>query len=139
MSIRHSKGSVKHELFSPESIRTALRSVNGGFDKIKNCELKDFDVSLHQKVLEELCHALFPLLGSVAASKYLHFSAPRLLPMWDRKLRQSKGFEDSASGYIRYMIEFKNDLNIDENHRAAVAHCADNVVRGWDIVCMGRR
>jgi hypothetical protein len=139
MSIKHSKDSVKHELFTPDSIRAALGNVRGEFDKIKNLELEDFDVHLHEKALEELCDALFPIFGSVAASKYLHFSAPRLLPMWDRKLRLSKGIEDSAFGYIRYMIEFKNELKIEKNHRAAVRQCAENAVRGWDIVCMKRR
>src|SRR5271155_5588168 len=96
MSIKHSKDSVKHELITPDLIRAALGGVSDEFDKIKDLELKDFDVQRHEKILKDLCDALFPIFGSVAASKYLHFSAPRFLPMWDRTLRVSKGLEDSA-------------------------------------------
>jgi hypothetical protein len=61
MSIKHSKDSVKHELITPDLIRATLESVSGEFDKIKTLELKDFDVHRHEKTLEELCDALFPI------------------------------------------------------------------------------
>lgn len=137
----HPGRKYKCEVFALQSVLEKLVQVSDDFNAIKKCELMkfDFDLPEHTAELKRLCEALFDIFGSVAASKYLHFSAPKLIPMWDLELRKGKGFKDSPDGFIRYMSWFKDQLEDDDNYRAALQRYPDNVIRGWDIICMERR
>lgn len=139
MAITHARKpyQCKWEIYSVEMLRSALEPVSTPFATIRDLNLTEIDVSQSRIVVEGLCTALFPILGSVAASKYMHFSAPRLLPMWDQDIRDSAGYDDSPSGYIDYLIAFRDQLRIPRNYRKALKRCPDNAVRGWDMECMG--
>ena len=103
MTITHSGGWYKYECYTPLKLRTALRPQEQTFKAIREQELLAFDVQSNNETLEGLCATLFAALGPVAASKFLYFPAPALLPMWDSKLRQAAGYKNSAAGYIAYM------------------------------------
>jgi hypothetical protein len=139
MTIKHSGGWYKYECYTPLKLRTTLRPQEQTFKAIREQELLAFDVQSNNETLEGLCAALFPALGPVAASKFLHFSAPALLPMWDSKLRRAAGYKNSAAGYIAYMTAFQQPLTVKGNREAAKRSYATNIVRAWDIVCMKRR
>lgn len=141
MSITHSRKPhrCKWEIYSVEMLRSALDPVDAPFAKIAKKLLTEIDASQNRIVIENLYAALFPILGSVAASKYMHFSAPHLLPMWDETIREDGGYKNSVSGYFDYLSAFRNQLNVPKNYRKAIERCPDNAVRGWDMECMRRR
>ena len=138
MSVPHPGKQFKCHCYSPQNLRDRLAPLQEEFNRIREQRLMDFDIARNRDILERLCEALFPVLGSVAASKFLHFSAPTLLPMWDSDIRKSRGHEDTAAGYIAYMTDFKDKLTVAENRNEALLK-HPNIVRGWDIVGMERR
>jgi len=139
MSIRQKGGGFKHQEFTPQAIGDQLDPLAQAFTGIAREELRKFDIAKHEEFLLKVCDVLFQFLGSVAGSKYLHFSAPRLFPMWDRSLRIGARFKDSPTGYICYMKQFKTALMDKANEAKALEKHPMNPVRGWDIVCMEQR
>jgi hypothetical protein len=138
MSVTHSQNPnrCKWEIYSVEHLRSALEPMEASFAPIATIGLAEIDMARNGAVIEELCAALFPMLGSVAASKYMHFSAPHLLPMWDKGIREDGGYEDSISGYLDFLSAFSRQLRVPRNYRKAIERCPTNPVRGWDIECM---
>jgi hypothetical protein len=139
MSIRHPGKQFKYQLFELKSLIDALKKSENNFDLLKFSTLLSVDITLHQNKIEELFSALFHIMGAVATSKYLHFSAPRLFPMWDRQIRVKGGFSEDSSGYFAYMSKFKSDLQIESNLEKAKQKYPANPIRGWDIVSMESR
>ena len=139
MSIKHKGNKFKYELYDNKALSEAVDRSRQAFDAVKNSRLLEFDIDGNAQHLQTLFGALFPILGSVASSKYFHFSAPCLFPMWDRQLRLKQGLDDTPNGYIEYMRRFKRQLADPENSKAALAAYPPNAVRGWDIVCMKNR
>jgi hypothetical protein len=139
MSIKHKGNKLKYEIYDNKALAVAVKNSSPSFEAISRYQLLEFDIDENARHLETLCKALFPNLGSVASSKCFHFSAPRLLPMWDRQLRLKQGLDDTPYGYIEYIRRFKLQLAKPENSSAALAAYPANAVRGWDIVCMENR
>ena len=139
MSVKHKGNKLKYEIYDNKALTAAVKSSRPAFEAVSHNQLLEFDIDENAHHLETLCEALFPILGSVASSKYFHFSAPCLFPMWDRQLRLKQGLDDTPNGYIEYMRRFKLQLAKPENSRAALAAYPANAVRGWDIVCMENR
>jgi hypothetical protein len=139
MAVRHPGKRFKFEFYTAEGLRDALTPLQERFNAIRKQQLMHFDIPNNTEILEGLCATLFPALGAIGGSKFLHFSAPRLLPMWDRKIRLAGGYDDSGAGYIAYMTAFQHALTVKENRDEAVRRYPSNIVRGWDIVCMERR
>ncbi len=139
MAINHAGRRYKWEIYGTESMRSALEPVQERFSAIQNEHLKDFVISRNSALIGELFEALFPIVGPVAASKYMHFSAPQLLPMWDDAIRKDAGCEATGNGYVHYVAGYQRQLRVRKNYREAIGKCPHNAVRGWDIVCMERR
>lgn len=139
MAIKHKGDKRKYEIYDNKALADAVGHSVQAFTAVRGSLLLEFDLDSNTRYILTLCEALFPILGSVASSKYLHFSAPQLFPMWDRQLRLKEGLDDTALGYIEYMRRFKKELARRENLKAALAAYPANAVRGWDIVRMKNR
>jgi len=139
MSVRQGGGGFKWETYNIEAFVSALEHMGESFITIRDLDLLDTDVARSRVAIASLFGALLPLLGAVGASKYVHFSAPRLLPMWDSAIIKAAKFEKSSDSYIKFIMQFQQKLRVPGNLRAAKRRCPDNVVRGWDIVSMERR
>lgn len=137
MSIKHDKESMKCHHFGKTEFQSAIDSCQSHFDELKGLSLVSADLSVWEKPISEVCGILFPILGSVASSKYLHFSAPYFFPMWDRQIRIKAKFPDSPVGYVSFMQMFKDQMKL--NFKEAKCKYPSNPVRGWDIVCMENR
>jgi len=139
MAIKHKGDKRKYEIYDNKALFSAVEKSVKSFEAVSGGLLLEFDIDSNSRHILALCETLFPILGSVASSKYLHFSAPHLFPMWDRQLRLKEGLDDTALGYIEYMRRFKKELAKPENLEAALAEYPTNAVRGWDIVRMKNR
>lgn len=141
MPIRAAGGGYRFEQYNAKAIADALRRYDEAFQGIRDAELVDVDIAneANGQVLANICDALFPIMGSVASSKYLHFSAPTLVPMWDRQIRIARNHPDTRDGFLAYVAEFKADLEVPEKLQAALQRYPGNAVRGWDIVGMENR
>ena len=141
MSIRHRGLRFKFEIYTKEHVTESLAPVAGQFGVLQESRLAEFDLcGSNREILVRACEVLFPILGTVAGSKYLHFSAPKLIPMWDRKIRLGAGCRDSVEGFMDYVRTFKAELGNECNLQEALREYPNNAVRGWDIVRMkGRR
>ena len=136
MGIKHTGGRPKWGSFSLADVQDALDQAANSFDGIKSLDLIGIDVKKVETSLLKVLKLIFPPFGSVVASKYLHFSAPRLIPMWDSKIRKARHHPDTPQGFISYVREFKAELAVPKNLRAAKAAYPLNLIRGWDIVNM---
>ena len=136
MSIKAKGNKRKYEIYDNKALTVAVKRSRSAFEAVRYNQLLEFDIDKNAHHLKTLCEALFPILGSVAGSKYFHFSAPCLFPMWDRQLRLKEGLDDTPRGYIEYMRRFKTALAKPEKLRAALAAYPANAVRGLDIVFM---
>ena len=87
MSIKHKGNKLKYEIYDNKALANAVERSRQAFEAVRHNLLLEFDLENNVQYLRTLCEALFPILGSVASSKYLHFSNPCLFPMWDRQLR----------------------------------------------------
>ena len=139
MAVRHPGRRFKYEFYTAQALRDTLQPLQEQFSNIREQTLEDFDIENNTTILRALCGALFPALGAVGGSKFLHFSAPTLLPMWDKRIRLAGKHDDSETGYIEYMTAFKKALRIEANRLEALRRYPNNIVRGWDIACMERR
>jgi hypothetical protein len=139
MGIKHTGGRPKWATFSLARVQKAFTKAATTFDQIKQLELRAADLDEIETSLLRVLKLLFLPLGSVAASKYLHFSAPKLVPMWDRKIRLAQRHSDTPQGFISYMRQFKAELAVPRNLRAATRAYPANPIRGWDMVNMKRR
>jgi len=139
MAIKHKGDKRKCEIYDNIALSNAVGNSVKEFEAVKGGLLLEFDLDSNSRYILALCETLFPILGSVASSKYLHFSAPQLFPMWDRQLRLKEKLDDTAFGYIEYMRRFKKELANPTNLEAALAEYPTNAVRGWDIVRMKNR
>jgi hypothetical protein len=101
--------------------------------------LQDLNLEECSEEIESILAPLFGVLGSVAASKYFHFSRPFLFPMWDATLRKEAQLANSPMGFVQYMRLFQQELLIQENADAAALRYPANLIRGWDIVRMANR
>lgn len=139
VSVKHAGNVYKWEMNSVASIRAALEPMQLRFAVIRREHLRNFVISRHEGFISNLFDAVAAIMGPVAASKFLHFSAPQLLPMWDNAIRINAGCEATGAGYIHYTADCQRQLRVRKNYQAAIERCPDNVVRGWDMVCMERR
>jgi len=139
MAIKTTGRRFRYELYDPDAIANALHQHEDAFLHIRSQVLIEVNLEEHTPLIKAICNTLFPALGSVASSKYLHFSAPTLLPMWDRHIRVARGHEDTVDGFIAYIAEFKEELSDPQNLHAARERYPDNPVRGWDIIGMENR
>jgi hypothetical protein len=139
MAINHAGKRYKWEIHSIESMYAALEPMQERFSTIQNEHLKNFVISRHRVVIVNLFDTLSPIMGPVAASKYMHFSAPQLLPMWDNVIRKDAGCEATGNGYVHFMAGYQRQLRVLSNYREAIDKCPHNAVRGWDMVLMERR
>lgn len=139
MAIRAAGSGFRFEQYDAAVIAAAVRPFEQDFRQVRELIRAEFDIEANRILLARVYNALFPIMDSVASSKYLHFSAPTLLPMWDRQIRIAGHHNDSANGYLAYIADFKAKLEVEENHQAALQRYPGNPVRGWDIVGMENR
>jgi hypothetical protein len=139
MSVNHTGRVPKWTEFGLAAVESRLRQAAPLVADVRNLRLEEAVLAEREASLLALFQLLFLPLGSVAASKLLHFSVPRFFPMWDRGIRLGRGHKDNANGYFEYMAHFQHDLLHQENLEQAVAAYPANPVRGWDIVNMRRR
>jgi hypothetical protein len=119
--------------YSHREVCEVLESVSPQFTPLQKLSLLSTAIADIEGGLRPALEATFPLFGSVAASKYLHFSAPQLIPMWDRSIRLSRKHLDSADGFIEYIRLFQAELREPDNLQEARTAYPANPVRGWDI------
>jgi hypothetical protein len=139
MGIKHSKDERKYDLYALKDMTKATQECKKFFEEIKTERLLDVDLVKIEENIINIVERLYPILGTVAASKYLHFSAPCLFPMWDSKIRGSRNLADSPEGYYKYMNEIKKELKDKKNYSQALSKYGANPIRGWDIVLMENR
>lgn len=139
MGTKHVGGRRKWSCISLNDVETATRKVSEDFAEVSTLMLQEANIDVCENHICKIFTALIPLFGTVATSKYLHFSAPSFFPMWDRKIRISRGHDDTVDGYIEYMHAFKAELDISSNLQAALSLYPKNPVRGWDMVNMRGR
>ena len=136
MNIKTTGGGTKAETYGIAELKTTLKEVAPHFGKLQPFNLREIALKQHQEVIQDCFRPLFRLMGSVAASKWLHFSAPHLFPMWDRGIRLQYGLEDSPEGYFNYMSQFQKELSDEKVYSKALKKYPDNPVRGLDILRM---
>ena len=141
MNTKHQGGRPKWVTYSLSDAEQVLKQAEVSFADLAATQqdLTQFDISRVEPGLLRIFQLLFPLFGSVASSKYLHFSAPKLFPMWDRAIRIARGHRDTSQGFLDYMHQFKKELESQENLVEAQKAYPLNPVRGWDIVNMRNR
>jgi hypothetical protein len=139
MGVKHAGGMPKWATYSLPDVQVVLNQAADPFAALTQLDLIQTDIATIEAGLLNVLELVFPLFGSVAASKYLHFSAPRLIPMWDRSIRIAQRHGDSPQGFLSYVRQFKNELSVPENLLAAQRLYSDNSIRGWDIFNMRSR
>lgn len=145
MNVNHSgsakKGTLKRrsELFGVRQASECVRKAASHLETVKDKELLSLNLQDIREDVLGICGPIFDLLGSVAGSKFLHFSRPRLFPIWDSSLRLSAKLPDSPEGYFEYMKLFQSELELPENEEHARRECSCNPVRGWDVCRMKRK
>ncbi|MDI2141293.1 MULTISPECIES: hypothetical protein [unclassified Pseudomonas] len=139
MSTRHVGGRPKWSCVSLNDVESATLKVSKDFSEVSTLTLQEANIKDCENIIHKILTALIPLFGTVATSKYLHFSAPKFFPMWDRNIRISRGHDDTVDGYIEYMQAFKEDLEVPSKLHAALTLYPENPVRGWDMANMRGR
>jgi hypothetical protein len=139
MSIKAAGGGFRFEQYNATAIAAAVLPFEQDFLRVRELVLTEFDIDANRELVGGVCNALFPIMGSVASSKYLHFSAPKLFPMWDRQIRHARHHQDTVDGFLAYIADFRSELEVEENLKAALQKYPGNPVRGWDIVGMENR
>jgi hypothetical protein len=139
MGIKHKGGRPKWASFSIADVQNTLSTASRPFSTLRTLELIATDIDKIETRLRRVLALTFPPLGSVVASKYLHFSAPKLIPMWDRAIRRARKHPDTPDGFISYMRQFHAELGVPKNLRAANAAYSANPIRGWDVLNMRGR
>lgn len=112
MSIKHSRNQLKHQIYDIEMLINALNIGKGNFYELKALDFLNVNLTEYQSRIEKIVDLLHPIIGTVATSKYLHFSAPKFFPMWDSLIRRSRKLSNNSNGYYQYMESFKKDLNV---------------------------
>jgi len=142
MNIHHSgKGKnlvTKASIYDPIKVYQVfeeLKSVAKYF-KDKNLTDTDLDDSLVKNRICKLCNPLFSILGSVATSKFLHFSYPYFFIMWDNSLRKKKQCKNSQDGYWEYLKKAQKALKNKRIIKLAKKEYKFNPVRGLDVYWM---
>lgn len=136
---KESNANLKSQLFNLDDVTNGIVDVEIDFNKISNQLLIKVNLEDIKKEVIKICSTLFKYFGSVASSKYLHFSAPKLFPMWDSNLRISEKLKDNSDGYYEYMKLFRDEIINEDNYKMAIKEFDNNVLRGWDICRMKRR
>ena len=139
MGVKHTGGRPKWATFSLAEVQAAVDQAVVSFALLSSFELVNVELAEIKVNLLRVLELMFPPFGTVAASKYLHFSAPGLFPMWDRSIRIARGHQDCPQGFLDYMSQFKAELLVPANLEAARAAYPANPVRGWDVVNMRNR
>lgn len=139
MGVKHLGGRPKWVTYSPANVQAVLSQAADPFTTVMALDLSQTEIEAIETDVQHVLQLVFPLFGSVASSKYLHFSAPKLIPMWDRNIRISRGYEDTPQGFLSYMRQFKVELAVPANLASARSAYPANAVRGWDIVNMRNR
>lgn len=139
MKLRMPQNRFMCDVHTLESVTNAARQAAEGIGPFNDIALEDLDIDNRAGEVQDVIAPLFNVLGSVAASKYLHFSRPNFFPMWDATLRNEAGFQNTPEGFIQYMSLFKRELAVPENIEAAAQRYPHNLIRGWDIVKMENR
>ena len=145
MNVNHSGSAkngnlkLKSKAFGVRSAGEYIRNAASHFEAVRDKELLSVNLADIKEDVLATCSPVFRLLGSVAASKFLHFSCPHLFPMWDSSLRKNAKLRDSPEGYFEYMLLFQSEISLPENQELARGECSHNPVRGWDVCRMKRR
>ena len=127
------------DAYSLQDVTNAAHQTVPNIEPVNNITLQDINLDETSEQIENIVAPMFGVLGSVAASKYFHFSRPYLFPMWDTTLRNEARLENSPAGFVQYMQLFQRELLTPENAGAAALRYPANLIRGWDIVRMERR
>jgi hypothetical protein len=136
MNVKDKGEMLKAELYSPADLAASLNDLGNEFQAICGRELQSTAIEDVRTHIQAIWTPLYKVLGASAASKYLHFSIPRLLPMSDRSIRRHYCGDPRIDDYLYYMVLFQKDLKNDVRQQKAREACADNLVRGLDIVNM---
>jgi hypothetical protein len=136
MNVKDKGDMLKSELYSPEDFMVSLRNIKNDWQSIRDCELQSTALDDVQSHILAIWAPLYELLGASAASKYLHFSLPRFLPMSDRQIRKHYCGDARIDDYFYYVELFQKDLTDVVRQQKARASCGDNLVRGLDMVNM---
>lgn len=139
MKLRMPQNRFMCDVHSLQDVTLAATQTVPNMEPLNNTTLQKLAFEEGAEQIEIVLTPLFGVLGSVAASKYLHFSRPHLFPMWDATLRTEAHLENSPAGFLQYMQLFKQELLIEENANAAAQRYPGNLIRGWDVVRMENR
>ena len=101
MKVKHEGGKYKCELFDVNSLHLALKSCSFHFYTLREKSLISENIHEWKQEIITICKYLFPIFGSVATSKYLHFSIPSFFPMWDSQIRKKAGLGDTPDGFFK--------------------------------------
>lgn len=132
---------TKAGVFKREEIESALSAHAANFYELRCMHLLEESfklTSIENENVVRLFDCLKEFLGSTAASKYLHFSAPFLFPMWDSSIRKENKVTDSnGSAYLGFLEAIRAKLTSNQSAlRDAREAYLPNPIRGYDIVMM---
>ena len=140
MNVRHPGKRKKSELFGVGDACEHVRAASLHFERVKNMELASVNLQDIRSDIIGSSEPIFALFGPSAGSKFLHFAAPRLFPMWESSLRKEAKLSKGSSGeYFQYMQLFQRELRDPQNIHDALTEYPGNPVRGWDIRRMKQR
>lgn len=139
MGISHPGGGRKWAAFDLTAVESRLKEASPLFTPLCDAHLQDATLVDEEQRLLKILGIMFSPFGSVAASKFLHFSVPRYFPMRDRSIRTQRRHPDTPAGFLAYMTAFRKELLEPKNQQSAIVAYPANAIRGWDIVNMRNR
>ena len=142
MNISHSgKGEnkvTKAQKYDLKTTKEKIISVKSSADYFSGKKLIETDIkkeSVKSEIIK-LSEPLVEILGTVGASKFLHFSFPLFFIMWDRKIRTHFKLPDDNIGYYSYLLNTIEELKKPEIVKIANEKYSKNLLRGLDIYRM---
>ncbi len=100
-------------------IGAKLAEVKPQLDKFRSVTLSKIDLNQTSDTVEELYDEFLNAywksdkgrtkrVGPTATAKVLHLAVPNLFMIWDRKIRNCYGFQDSGREYVRFIANTQN-------------------------------
>ncbi len=134
MGINAGGGRKLWEEVSYHRVQEVVADLSDTFEKTKQTDFPSFEPVIPSITI--LYEGLSSILKPTASSKYLHFSHPRLFPMWDNRIRKYFGLVDSAQGYIGLLKKYSEAFHNPVEREETLSHCPSNFVRAYDVYLM---
>lgn len=137
MGLKAAGGKKLWEIISCDDVNQVVAALEPSFEVTRSEDFLSYQAVFDEII--ELYSGLVSVLRPTATSKYLHFSHPKLFPMWDNGIRKKMHLKNSPDDYAKLIGIYFEQYSNDGLRNSIEVEYPGNFIRAFDIYLMKER